>query len=178
MSDMAHSRRIPFLWASATLAIVSIAVARLPESFVAQLRRNRPFDMSQSGWLYRLLVLVAIGQAFYVGLVALRTEKVGDARAKDPKLGNMSRGEFVRSIARTAAVLGLLTLVYGLSAFGLTGERGGFWLFVLVSMAQLAWYFRQVGQITEWLRFQPEFASGATEPEARSADPTGENDTT
>jgi hypothetical protein len=134
---------------------------RLPGSFVDRLRQNRPLDSNQSGWVYRLLVVMAIAQALYVGFVLLRPERIQKAREKDPKLAGMSRAEVVASTARNAAGVSLLTLVYGVSAFAITGERGGFWLFALVTLAQLAWYFRQVGEISRWISFQPEFAAEA-----------------
>lgn len=168
MPAILELRRIPFAVAGAVLVVVSIAVARLPGSFVAQLERNRPFDMSGSGWLYRLLVLVAVGQALYVGFVALGIERIGEVRAKDAKMARMSRTEAVRSVSRTAATVALLSLVYGLASFALTGERGGFWLFALLCGAQLAWYYRQTGQIAAWMEFQPEFvadSSGSVPPD-------------
>jgi hypothetical protein len=56
----------------------------------------------------------------------------------------------------------LLTLVYGVASFYVTGQRGGFWLFVVVGAAQTAWYYRQVGQVARWVVQQPE-ADLATE---------------
>jgi hypothetical protein len=152
-------RNIAFAYATAVWLIVCLAMARLPETFVERLRRNRPLDATQSGWVYRLLVIVAIAQALYVGFVLLRPERVQKARESDPKLARMSRAEVVASTARNAAGISLLTLVYGISAFAITGERGGFWLFALVTGAQLAWYFRQVGEISRWISFQPEFVA-------------------
>ncbi|MGH2754317.1 MAG: hypothetical protein ACRDLB_07765 [Actinomycetota bacterium] len=150
-------RNTAFGYATAVWLILCLAVARLPEPFVDRLRRNRPLDAGQSGWVYRLLVIIAIAQAFWVGFVLLRSEKVQKAREQDPKLARMSRAEVVASTGRNAAGIALLTMVYGLSAFAITGERGGFWLFALLTGAQLAWYFRQVGQIASWISFQPEF---------------------
>jgi hypothetical protein len=49
-----------------------------------------------------------------------------------------------------------LTFVYGLAAFLVTGQRGGYWLFAVLFLAQGAWYYRQVGDIGRWLEFQPE----------------------
>jgi hypothetical protein len=49
-----------------------------------------------------------------------------------------------------------LTFVYGLAAFLVTGQRGGYWLFAVLFIAQAAWYYRQVGDIGRWLGFQPE----------------------
>ena len=162
---------LPFLWSLGVLVVVSIAVARLPQTLVEQLRRNRAFDGSQSGWAYRLLILMAIVQAAYAGFVMLRADKVGAARSKDLKLARMSRGEVVGVVQRNAAGIPLLTLVYGLTAFVLTGERGGFWIFPLIVLLQLAWYYRQTGDIVTWLSFQPEFAAPRDEVVTPSARP-------
>ena len=152
-------RNTAFAYATAVWLIVCLGMARLPETFVDRIRRNRPLDTTQSGWVYRLLVVMALVQAFYVGFVLLRSERVQRARERDPKLARMSRAEVVASAARNAAGITLLTLVYGVSAFAITGERGGFWLFALVTGAQLAWYFRQVGEVSRWISFQPEFVA-------------------
>lgn len=162
---------IPFLWSFGVLLVVSIAVARLPQTFVEQLRRNRALDGAQAGWAYRLLVLMAVLQAAYAGFVMLRADKVGAARSKDLKLARMSRGEVAGVVQRNAAGIPLLTLVYGLTAFVLTGERGGFWLFPLIVVLQLAWHFRQTGDIVAWLEFQPEFAAPRDEVITPSARP-------
>jgi hypothetical protein len=84
----------------------------------------------------------------------------------------MSRAEIVASAARNAAGITLLTLVYGLSALAITGGRGGFWLFALVTGAQLAWYFRQIGELSRWISFQPEFV--ADRPAADDGEPRPE----
>ena len=161
--DLLERRRRPFGIALAAAVIVTIAVFRLPELFVDQLRRNRAFDTGQSGWLFRLLAIAAVAQAAYIGFVLLRSERVEKAWRVDPKLARMHRSEVFASIVRNAAGMALLTLVYGLTAFLLTGERAGFWLFVLVVAAQLAWYYRQVGMIGRWIAFQPEYLTGAGE---------------
>lgn len=157
MEAIGRARTYTFAWGVAGLVIVSLALIRLPETFVEQIRRNRPFDISTAGWIYRLIAIVAFAQAVYVGFVLLRPEKVEQARKKDPKLAQMGKREVMLSIARNAVGAALLTLVYGVSAFALTGERAGYWLFAMLCAAQLAWYFREVGQITVWMRFQPEF---------------------
>lgn len=172
-------RRPAFAVALAVLVIVSIAVARLPDSFVEQLRRGRPFDISQSGWIYRLLAIMAVTQAVAFGYAAFRTERIAKARQSDPALARMSKPEVVGSVARNAAMVALLTLVYGLSAFGLTGERGGYWLFAFVCLLQLAWYYRQTGQVAQWLRFQPEFVdSGDSQVEPDHVPPLARGVTT
>jgi hypothetical protein len=165
------SRRVgPFGWATAIAVILTVALMRLPETFVEQLRRNRPLTNAQAGWTYRLLAIVAFAQAAYVGFVLLRPERVRDARTSDAKLMRMSRDEVVASVARNAASISLLTLVYAFSTFALTGERGGYWLFFTLVVAQLAWYFRQVGEVAAFMEFQPEFVSGAPETTALGGD--------
>jgi hypothetical protein len=171
MNDEPRRSPVPFLWATAVLLVVSIAVARLPQTFVEQLRRNRAFDSAQAGWAYRLLVLMAVVQAGYAGFVMLRAEKVGEARTKDARLARASRAEIVGVVQRNAAGIPLLTLVYGLTAFVLTGERGGFWIFPLIVLLQLAWYFRRTGEVAAWLGFQPEFAAPRDEITTPSARP-------
>ncbi len=162
MNDGKESRRGPFLVGAAVLLIITIALFRLPETFVEKLYRHRPFDITTSGWVYRFLAIAAFAQAAYVGFVLLRTERVERSRNRDPRLAQLSKQEVLRSLARNASGMALLTIVYGLSSFALTGQRGGFWLFVVLSLLQLAWYFRAVGEIQQWLTFQPEFAIAAT----------------
>jgi hypothetical protein len=50
----------------------------------------------------------------------------------------------------------VLTLVYGVATFYVTGQRGGFWLFAVLAVLQAAWYYRQVGQVAKWLVLQPD----------------------
>lgn len=169
MDNGKEIRRRPFLVGAAVLLIVTTALFRLPETFVEKLYRHRPFDISTSGWVYRLLAVAALAQAAYVGFVLLRTERVKRARERDPRLARSSKQEVLASLARNASMMALLTIVYGLSAFALTGQRGGYWLFVVLSLLQLAWYYRAVGEIHGWLGFQPEFATttsgeGSTTP--------------
>ncbi len=140
----------PFVIAGVLLALACIVMARLPESFVATFYRSRPFSSAQSGWAYRLLVVAAVVQAAYVGFVLLRPERLASAGT------GLSRAAAAKSAGRLAAVCASLTLVYGIASFFVTGQRGGFWLFPLLMVAQLAWYYRQVGEIVRWLAFQPE----------------------
>jgi hypothetical protein len=142
------------------LAILCLAVFRLPDSFLAQLRANKPLDDVQADWAYRLLAFVAVAQALYGGFVILQTERVRKAREREEKAGAMSREEIVTSVARNAAGMCALTMVYGLAALGLTGQRGGFWIFPGVALLQAAWYHRQVGEVARWIEFQPAFVGG------------------
>ena len=158
MQDEPHVDPIPFGLSGILLALACIAMARLPDSFVATFYRSRPFSSAQSGWAYRLLVLAAVGQAAYIGFVVLRPERI-TTNATDKGL---PRARLATSASRMAAAGVALTFVYGVASFAITGQRGGFWLFVLLALAQLAWYYRQVSEIVEWLSFQPP-ASGAAE---------------
>jgi hypothetical protein len=173
---LARRRNPVFIFGTATLAIITLALMRLPETFVEQVRRNRPFDISQSGWIYRGMVFVAIAQAAYIGFVLLRVEKVQAARSRDPKLAQMGKPELMSSVARNAVGTALLTLVYGGSAFALTGERAGYWLFATLTVAQLAWYFLQCGRIAAWLEFQPEFVVQEGTHDPAPVTPDNEND--
>jgi hypothetical protein len=168
------SRSGPFLFAAAVISVVSIAVFRLPEEFITQLRSGRPFSAAQAGWLYRLLALAAVAQAAFVGFSVLRVERVEAAQKKDPKLRALTRAQMARSLARNGALIPLLTIVYGLSATALTGERGGYWLFLLLALLQLAWYFREVGQIERWLYSRPPDVAAAplSGTEANIAEPS------
>jgi hypothetical protein len=154
-------RRIgPFATAAVILLIVAIAMIQLPDSFVSQLERNRPLSTAQSEWAFRLMVLAAVAQAAYGGFVLIRVERVRKALLTDPKVARMSRAELLASVERNAATMTVLTLIYGISAFAVTGDRAGFWFFPLVQIAQAAWYYRQIGDIARWLSFQPETAMG------------------
>ena len=146
----------PFAFVLAVLMVLSVAVARLPESLVEQLQRNTPLPGTEGGWAYRLLAAVAVVQVLYGGFRVLRVERVKKAQETDAKVARMPRPRLLGSIARNAAGMILLTFVYGLAAFLVTGQRGGYWLFVVLFLAQGAWYYRQVGDIGRWLGFQPE----------------------
>ena len=156
MPDLVRRRWPPFAVIAALLAIVCVAVARLPESFINQLERNRPFTSSQAGWAYRLLAAAAVAQALYGGFLVLRAERIEKARAADPKVARMSRSALVRSLARNAAAMVFWTIAYGIAAFAVTGQRGGFWFFPLLALFQGAWYYRQTGEVARWVGFQPE----------------------
>jgi hypothetical protein len=146
----------PFIALGAVMLIVFVAIARLPELFVAQLERSSPLSQAQTGWAFRLLAVAAIAQAAYGGFSVLQIDKVRESWKADPKMADMTRAEVAALVARNAAIMVGLTLVYGLALFFLTGERGSFWLFALLALLQTAWYYRQTRQITEYLAVQPE----------------------
>jgi hypothetical protein len=148
-------RRAPFVIFLIALAILCLAVLRLPDSFLSQLRDNKPLDDVQADWVYRLLVFVALAQAIYGGFGILQTERVRKARERDEKTAAMSKEEIMVSLARNSAGMCALTIVYGIAALALTGQRGGFWVFPGVALLQAAWYLRQVTEIARWIDFQP-----------------------
>jgi hypothetical protein len=150
-------RRGPFIVLLVGTAIVCLAVFRLPGSLLSQLSDHGPLDSGQAGWAYRLLVFVAIAQAVYGAFGVLQSERVRRARERDSKVRAMSREEIVVSLARNAAGMCALTLVYGIASLVLTGQRGGFWLFPGLVLLQAAWYYRQVGDIARWIELQPAF---------------------
>lgn len=162
MQEPLTRRARPFGVVAVAIAVVCIAMLRLPATFLALLDRNSPFTTAQTGWAYRLLAFAAFAQALYGGFVALRPDQIEQARERDPKLANRSHSQVVGTVARTAASMTFFTVIYGLAAFGVSGQRGGFWLFPLLALAQGAWYYRQVGEIGTWIGFQPEARSEAT----------------
>ena len=154
-ADVIRPRR-PFAVALIALALVAVAVFRLPEALILQIQRDGPFTSEQADWAYRLLAVAAAGQAAFVSFVVLRIEKVKSSIERDPKLAEMSKSQIAASLGRAAAGMAMLTVVYGLSALFIGGQRAGFWLFVAFTLVQLAWYYRQTGAISQWLEFQPE----------------------
>jgi hypothetical protein len=156
--------REPFVAAAAALVVVTLALFRLPESFVAVLERNALLQGSAAAWAVRILAVVAVGQAAYAGVMVFRPERVAAALDSEPSLRAAGHARVARSLAWNAAGIAALTIVYGIAAFVVTGERAGFWLFVLIGVAQIAWYYRLTGIIVAWLRFQPQPQLGSDEP--------------
>lgn len=146
----------PFALAIGLLVVVEIAVFQLPETLLEQIERNGPFTSAQAAWALRLLAFAATVQALFVGFRVLSVDRVAHALENEPKLGEMSKSQIAASLARAGAGVAMLTLVYGLSVLFIGGQRGDFWLFVTIAVAQLTWYFHQTGVITQWLEFQPE----------------------
>jgi hypothetical protein len=154
--ELLRRRFPPFLVAGVLLGLVTLAVFRLPESFIAQLENGGPFNLTQRGWVFRLLAAFAILQATYVGFGVLRSEHVKKAREKDPKMAALSRTQLMSGLSWNAAAIIVLTAIYGVAMLGFTGERAGFWFFFALGVVQGAWYYREIGQIGRWLGFQPE----------------------
>ena len=80
VKDIMQRRWPPFAFVLAVLMVLSVAVARLPESLVEQLQRNSPLTGTQAGWAYRLLAAVAVAQVLYGGFRVLRVERVRKAQ--------------------------------------------------------------------------------------------------
>lgn len=158
VQDLYDRRRPSFIVVAAVTTILAVAIARLPESLVNAVERNRFLDNTAAGWAYRLLAFFAVAQMLYGGFYVLRVDHVKRSRAEDPKVAAMTRMQVVTSLSRNAAGMIFLTFIYGLAAFGLTGERGGFWLFPFLCVLQGAWYFREIGAVSRWLGFQPDTA--------------------
>lgn len=156
VDNRVERRWTPLVVVGVTLAISYVAMARLPESFVAQLARSRPLARDQADWAYRLLAIGAFTQAIYGGFVLLHADRVHQLRASDQRIAAMPRERILALVVRNAATLIFLTFAYGIAAFFVTGQRGGFWLFALLTLLQGAWYFRQINVIARYLEFQPE----------------------
>jgi hypothetical protein len=138
---------MPFGVAAAALLIVSVAVFRLPQAFVADLQRDGVLTGDAADVAFVLFGAAALVQAAYGGFVLLRPERIETALAADARPPGAPRADALSSVAWNAAGIASLTLVYGVAAFALTGLRGGLWLFVVLELLQGAWYFRQVGVV-------------------------------
>ena len=156
MEELARRRRGPFIVAAAFGAAIIIAVIALPDSFLVAIQNGRPLTDTQAGWAYRLLVFFTLVQVVYTGGSVFRIEKVAAAREKDARLAALPKERVIASLARNGAALVLFTFIYGVASIAITGQRGGFWLFPLIALAQGAWYYREIGQIAAWKAFQPE----------------------
>jgi hypothetical protein len=166
MRELLERRRGPFLAVLAAGSVVVVAVISIPDSFLAQIQRNRPLTDAQVGWVYRLIAFAAAVQIIYGGFSVFRIERVQAARDRDPRVAEMPHPKVISSLSRNAAGMVALTLIYGLATMAVSGLRGGFWLFPLLALAQGGWYFRAIGEIALWKAFQPE-----PEAEERNAQP-------
>lgn len=156
MEDLARRRRGPFVVAATVAALIVVIVIGLPDSLLVQIENGRPLTDAQAGWAYRFLVFFALVQVVYTGGAVFRIERVAEAREKDPRLARLPKEGVISSLARNGAALVLFTIVYGVASIAITGQRGGFWLFPLLALAQAAWYYREIGQIAAWKAFQPD----------------------
>ncbi|MDQ3957009.1 MAG: hypothetical protein M3273_01670 [Actinomycetota bacterium] len=156
MDELIQRRRPPFIAFGAAGVVACVVVAALPESLVVQMERNRALNSGQAGWAYRLLVLFALAAAAYGGFRAITIDAVKRSRERDPRTASLPAERVIGSVAQNAAALPLLTIVYGIASLIFTGQRGGFWLFPLIALAQGAWHYRSVGEIARWMAYQPE----------------------
>ena len=156
MEELANRRRGPFIIVAAISVAICVVVIAIPDSILAQLEHNRPLTDAQAGWAYRLLALFAIGQIVYTGMSVFRIDRIEQLRERDDGFARLSKPAVISSLSRNAAALVVFTLVYGIASLILTAQRGGFWLFPLLAIAQGAWYYREIGQISEWKAFQPD----------------------
>ena len=163
MEDLAKRRRGPFIVVAALFFAICVVVIAIPDPVLAQLEARRPLTDAQAGWAYRLLAFFAIGQIVYTGMTVFRIERIQHLRASDERFARLSKPDVISSLARNAAALVFFTLVYGIAALLLTAQRGGFWLFPLLALAQAAWYYREIGQVAEWKAFQPDVVSGGVD---------------
>lgn len=148
---------------AALFVSICLIVIAIPDSVLAQIERNRPLTDAQAGWAYRLLAFFAIGQIVYTGMSVFRIERLEKLREHDERFAKLPKPKVISSLARNAAALVFFTLVYGIASIALTGQRGGFWLFPALAVAQGAWYYREIGQIASWKALQ-------VEPETDDAD--------
>lgn len=163
VEELANRRRGPFIVTAALFFAVCVVVIAIPDPVLAQLKNNRPLTEAQAGWAYRLLAFFAIGQIVYTGMSVFRIDRVDRLRNTDERFARLSKPEVISSLARNAAALVFFTLVYGIASLLLTAQRGGFWLFPLLAVAQGAWYYREIGQIAQWKAFQPDAVTGISD---------------
>jgi hypothetical protein len=156
MEGLLERRRGPFVAVLLAGIVICVAVVYIPDSFLAQIERNRPFTDAQVGWAYRLIAIAAVVQIVYGGFSVFRVERVQAARERDPRVAEMGHPQVISSLSRNAAGMVGLTLIYGLATMAVSGLRGGFWLFPLLALAQGGWYYREIGEIARWKAFQPE----------------------
>ena len=156
MEELTRRRRGPFILFGVAGLVACVVVAALPDSLIVQMERNRALTSGQAGWAYRLLVAFALAAAAYTMFKAITAESVRRSQERSEKARALSAERVVDSVSQNAAALPLLTIVYGIASLIFTGQRGGFWLFPLIALAQGAWHYRSVGEIVRWLAFQPE----------------------
>jgi hypothetical protein len=166
MDDLLARRRIPFAVVGAIVVVVTVAVFRLPELFVSQLRRDAVLPDARGMWGFRILLGVAIGQAVFGGYRVLRAERI--ATVETEKIATEpDRGKLVSAAAWFGAGMIALSLVYSVASFVLTGLRAGHWAFVALIVAQGLWYYRLVGEFARWLERQPAPPPGRKTPWTR-----------
>ena len=150
VEELARRRRGPFIVVSAVFVAICVVVIAIPDSVLANLHSNRPLTDGQAGWAYRLLAIFAVSQIVYTGMSVFRIERIAKLRESDERFAAMSKPAVISSLSRTGASLVFFTLVYGIASIVLTAQRGGWWLFPSLAVAQGAWYYREIGQIAGW----------------------------
>jgi hypothetical protein len=145
----------PFAYLAVVLGVTCIAVARLPESFVAVMRRGAVLSGAEADWALVLLLVAAVGQAAYGGFVVLHRSTLERIAARDPEFADLPGERAAAVVGRTAAAIGAVTLIYGGAHLLLTWQRGSFWAFAIVCAAQGAWYLREARVVGEWLLTRP-----------------------
>lgn len=168
---MVQRRNPPFAIAVGIALVLTLAFFRLPDTLITQIEHNTIASGTKGDWIYRLLAVVALLQAVYAGTI-LRPERVKRFLPQDEPSPRYVRERVFAGSSRSAAFAVLLTLVYGFAAFFITGGRASMWLFVVMTAAQAAWYYRQLGRLATWLEIQPgpppkppSWASWRPEPE-------------
>jgi hypothetical protein len=169
MDELLRRRRPAFVLVAVIVLLFGIAVFRLPDSLLTKVENASPLTVTQRLWLIRFLGFFAFAQALYVGLSVLRVETVRQARLED-RYAAMPFDQLVGALARNSAFAIWLTILYGFVGLALTGHRGSFLLFGVIALLQMAWYYRQTGEIARWLVLQippdaSEPASGVWERE-------------
>jgi hypothetical protein len=149
MAKLARRRNAPFFIAGGIAVVVVVAFFRLPDTLIVQIEHRAPATGSGGDWIYRLLAVVAVLQGIYVGRM-LRPDKVKRS-LPDGVVAPEELERLFAAASRSASVAISPTLVYGLTAFFLTGGRSAMWFFVVVMVAQGAWYYRQLGRLATWL---------------------------
>lgn len=162
---LSSSRRVPFAAASLVLVVTSLALAVLPETWGADLRRRSPFTPTQATWALYLAGAAAVLQAVYEGFAVLRPHRIEAALQHEERLARLPATSIASAVARNAAIMTSFTLLYGIALVALTGRLGWYVPFALLAAFQGAWYYRAAGVIAEWLARRP--AAAAPVPTTR-----------
>lgn len=150
MDDLVARRRVPFIVLGTAVAIVTVVIYLLPEPFVLRLQEDALLADAAGTWALRILLLVAVGQALFGGYRVLRVERLatleGERIASEPH-----RERPASTVAWVAAGLVVLTLLYWVATFTVTGLRADSWAFLAVLVVQALWYYRLAGDAARWL---------------------------
>lgn len=150
MDDLVARRRVPFIVLGTAVAIVAVAISRLPGSLVGRLRHDALLADAAGAWALRLLLVVAAGQALFGGYRVLRVKRLVTLEG-DRIVSHPHRESLASAVAWVAVGLAGLTLAYWIATFAVTGLRAGSWAFLAVIVAQALWYYRLAGDAARWL---------------------------